>query len=383
MRPTLLGLDYLSGHPLYKYQYETCDLSSDIQRLTSFITKQNDLEDFYYRPDTIIKSSVGEFYDENMKFFLETLKLLYGPVMDKVNKNPIGIYPGDLFASLVPMGALIGSNMNAPVFKKGDSVTYRQDGLYSPMPEIRELVKECGGVPESKFHKTRTERIERIAHAICAGYTPQKIEDVKRVPFDSGFLSEYLIANMLYPWVTQPLSQLRMLVPSLGKDTIQNIADIYMGRPDEGTKLNNGLDVGYAYTYDIISDFHTYSYFKNLKTEHPLQISRQFRTPFMLFDIPAVLTDLDDGLKKRIDECAQRSKRLYVEILKTGLRYYAQYAVLGGYRGRFSMSGNLASIVEVIDLLFQESPKPARIVEAIKRDVLQSTRVVKEAGLFK
>lgn len=389
MELSLLGLDYITGYPVYE------PLSSGIRpRMGALIQeaahRPGDYTGLYYRPDSIIKSSVGEFYDENMKFFFETITDLYQPLVDLSkgsNKHPDIPSVLQALSSLVPLGA-IGYRVNVDWCPNSVSKeTYLQGGLYHPLREICKFIGMyyAHRIQGNEFHKERIGSMDKIAHALCAGYTPQEVGDVTRLVQDSGFISEYIIANMLYPWVTQPMGQLRMLVPSLPSDTVQHIMQIYLKRANKFTKLSAALDVGYTYTYDIVSDFHTYSIFKDIQLENPFSLRKQFRTPFMLFDLPSLLMQLEDGLKKRVDECVQRSKRLYMEIIKTGLRYESQYAVLGGYRGRFCISCNLGTLVEMIDVLSPPGVSVAkvdRITEHIKKDVLSTTRLAEEGGLF-
>jgi hypothetical protein len=56
----------------------------------------------------------------------------------------------------------------------------------------------------------------------------------------------------------------------------------------------------------------------------------------------------DPKLLADVDQCFLRSKKLYIEMLKTGLGYLSQYAVLMGMAGRWMVSGNLAGVLETV-----------------------------------
>jgi hypothetical protein len=333
---SFVSLDSFSGFPFYN---NPIDLTIDLMGS-------------YCRPESIIKSSVGDFYDDSMRLFFKTILLLKNNVPHK-----------DLL-SLCPIGVLVGNHINVNPDENLDSLACH------PLKEVRDVACTFGGRP-NKYINRRVEDIEKISHSLCAGYTPQEVGDVTRWISDSGFLSESMIANMLYPWVTQPVGQLRMLVPSLPNSTRSHIIKIHLDRERLGY-IPNSLDTGYAYTYDIISDFLTYQQFGQSKIHSPINIMRQFRTPFLNFDLPVSLLQLGDKEKKMVDDCVQRSKKLYIEMLKTGLRYEAQYAILCGFRTRFCINCNLAAIIELVEVLSGKDNKVDRIINAIKEDVLKS-----------
>ena len=361
-----------------------------------------DCRELYFRPETIIKSSVGEFYDKNMEFFFKTAQklCLY------INENMRGTYSEvdlvSLVYSILPLATLSerdSSDINANDFVGYNTLHY-YEGQTGVLPEIVSLLKEVSKYskfecPEdhTKYYKDKVNNLEKAAYAFCARYAPQvDVAEVTRVLGDSAFLSEYMLAEIIYPWGTQPLKQLRMLIPSVPRDMRISLMKDYVG--DLSVKgyphPGNGFDVGYSFVYDILSDFSSYRYFKKERSEYPSNFKRQFWTPFFGFNIHQAFSDIkDNSLRNDIESCIKKSHILYTEILKTvGLSYEAQYAVLQGYRGRFCMSSNLFGMLDTLDILdsYEKTnmiPKNTmEIVDVIKKDIISSTPFVKESGIL-
>jgi len=165
---------------------------------------------------------------------------------------------------------------------------------------------------------------------------------------DSGHLETYYTASMLYPWVTQPHEQLQLLVSTLARQDIERIWNAYgsKGPVDSILFSGNALTASSQFLFDIHTDFLGYSSF--LSAFGAKAVRRQCWTPFFAFDFPSSLKDLPDTIREDIDMSAQQSRKLYTEILKTGLAYEAQYATLAGFRGRFYVDTDVENIVQFL-----------------------------------
>jgi hypothetical protein len=395
--PTLVAWDYLIGLPNGKcYSLPINDVCTELRRAS----EENAYHSYYYRGDSILKTSVGEFYDENMQFFLETAASLIAPLEDffvkkssDIDRRVVGV-----IQKLLPLGYTgfpkeppPGCFIFLPVSELGLHRYLDSDGPYiiggvnHVLPEVREYMKEVmtshtGHI--SEYYKNQQERVEALGHSLSAGFTPREgVPKVISVINDTGCLEDAILANIMYPWVMQPLTQLRMLVTSLPKEIRTNIIEGYLGdRPIPAVAPGNSLDIGYAFTFDILADFLTYNDFLY---ERPSYFQRQFWTPWLGFDFPSQLVGFDDKYMDKIKECAARSNKLYLEILKTGLRYEAQYSVLAGFRGRFCVAGNLGSVAAVSETLSNSGYSP--LTRAVSKDIVTNikNRISFADGLFK
>lgn len=321
-----------------------------------------DLGQSYYRGDALIKSSVGEFYDENMRFFLETAKSLITPLEDFCTVNDIDgdadWWVNQILYKLLPLGFSEDYYRNLCI-----KPTYMFQGKSHVLPEVREVMADSSRY--SKSYAEQMAQVEAAAHSLSAGFTPQEgVPKVMQVYHDMGAMEDAVLANILYPWVMQPLNQLRMLVSTLPKIIRNNIINGCVG--EEGIPLYNALDVGYPFTFDVLADYITYTDFIRI----PSYIQRQFWTPWLGFDFPSALVGFDDKYMAKIKECIERSNRLYTEILKTGLKYEAQYAVLAGFRGRFCVAGTLDTMRDVKSLRNFTAP----LTKAVAKDILDKIK---------
>jgi len=370
MRPSLLSIDYINRYKFSSLPELGAIVESILKSLLETDITEESAKDFYYRPDTIIKSSVGGFYDTSMLKFLETIKLVDKELSKTVPNLNDRLHS---LSSLLPMG-LISPDTVFIDKRKPYYSSMMLDCLTAPVPEIKDyFIQMIPDVPE--INKDSVSHIEKIAFKICAGYTPQDTSDVVRVLSDPNYVSENIIANILYPWAMQPLSQLRLIIPSIDRSGLCDVYNNYLNITKDPS-IGPALDVGYQYTFEILSDLFTSQYFTHGVNNHPLYSQSQLRTPLTLFDLPSDVTDISDKAKKSIDECVQRSKHLYIEIIKTGLRYQACYATLGGFRSRFYVSGNLGAILELLsvsELRSKTNKKVDRIVGEIRKHINNST----------
>lgn len=341
--------------------------------------KANDFKELYYRPDSIIKSSVGEFYDKTMATFLSTVRTL----LERQRRTTKDFFEKPFFDFNLALSVL---PLSFFVVTEDAAQEGLLEGSEDPLLDEECLATATSEVgAKSEFYKDRLHAIEKAAYSICAGYAPQDVGRVRRIPTDSGFLKEYLVASVLYPWVMQSMTQLRLLVPSLSRELSDKVLLSYCNRASEkeGAKYPGmDLDTGYSLSYDILCDFPTYLELRSAPNSYSHRLRRQIWTPFMDFVCMSGFNDLPDVLQSSLLTCAQQSKKLYVEMLKTGLGYESQYATLCGYQGRCVFEGNFPAIVSLLDWVAHGSQSFRNIATEIQNDVTASFPFVKDSGLF-
>jgi len=313
-------------------------------------------------PRHIVESSVGEYYADNMRQFITTAEdvrqylLANNPVYDSQYKNISSIVN-----SLLP----IGTAVNGPAISD-DRMLADESALLEFMAYpvknntpsdyyldyyLPRLYPDGLGQVTLDRIINRQRIIESAAQSICTGYTPKR--DVGRtteIKNDSGFLTEYLVANLLYPWVMQPINQLRMLIPSINPEVIKRILNINIELDDNNLFMPQALDWPYSLTYECVTDFSAYLDLKMAEVAKPLVIQRQMWTPFFGITHANWYEEHieDEALRARVFKCFDQSKKLYIEMLKTGLAYEAQYVVLQGFSGRFMISGTLGGLLSLV-----------------------------------
>ena len=140
-----------------------------------------------------------------------------------------------------------------------------------------------------------------------------------------------------------------MLIPTISPETIAELCATQYSA-DADSFMPRSLDFPYGITYEFVTDFQAYMDFRLAPTTHPIRVQRQMWTPFFGIAHANWYTQhiADQELLDRVFKCFDQSKKLYVEMLKTGLAYEAQYAVLKGFSGRFMVSGNLGGILSLV-----------------------------------
>ena len=356
---SLLAFDVLYGKELGISEYMLFDHLKYYAQNARFKT-----------PAHIKKSSVGEFYEKNMDTFCKLSEDLYRHLFEKVAKESAVF----ISSQMLPLGLLMGvetPDKEPPSPKSLFPIPVSARKLFDtwayPVQEIRDLeyLKEAWPSRDTDLlddYLNRTMVIEKISQSLCVGYTPNNsVPEVYALHNDSAFRKEYMIADILYPWVTQPLSQLRMLIPALDPSIRQRILEtaIPLNKdstftcsiegPRPVTRTLPGADGSHAYTFDCMTDFISYLTLRVKQSEYHPVIRRQFWTPFFgIANYDDLRTAVDDPeLMGRVDKACLDSKRLYVEMLKTGLRYESQYAVLCGMAGRFTVQGSFSAILDL------------------------------------
>lgn len=331
--------------------------SSSATRLTALAAaiKQKS----FIKPDNIMKSSVGEFYEQNMTSFLTLSKDIYDYVYatapGKIGSDMVSIDRILTFAfQCVPLGCLVDSTeVEQSCFEykhANDFFTY----MTHPLPEVQKITAKYLSARDLFLNKSQVQaydsavkELSTIAQSICAGYTPNtEVPLTMYVPADSGCLQENVLAAAIYPWVMQPIRQLRMLIPALEPTMVSRIRDVSL----HPNVILPSTAFGVGPCFDMVTDYMTYVSFLICSARIPgLRIQRQVWTPFLGIanstDIPK---HVNQDLYQRIMQAYLSSRRLYIEMLKTGLQYEAQYAVIGGMAGRFMLEAPIGSLVSLV-----------------------------------
>jgi len=297
-------------------------------------------DDAFCIPTSIKNSSVGEFYEKTLK---EIEAKTDGLVISRESRN-----------LLRPLA--VGREKG---FFPADSL------LYCLHSEVQETNPNHSVSDEFKQHLIL---IETISQSICSRYQPRMdIPNRQILKTDMNHLEEYAIANRIYRWVTHPMSQVRLIVPALSEEIRKDIISTFEV---------NDCDIG-LYVVDCLDNFLTYldihaniPIFRYSDMRYPdkfFDVRRQFWTPFFKFKLNDEMEKLNEGYKTIINDVIAKSTRLYYEILKTGLKYEAQYALLAGFQGRFYMTFNTS--VPDPSLMTKNSLNTEPLLQEVKRCV--------------
>lgn len=289
-------------------------------------------------PSVIKKSSVGEFYEKTLKEVVNATADMKLSPKSRALLLPLAI------------GREVGDECP-------DKVLYY---LHSEVKEDCDRTVNTAYPPSDEF-KQKLNLIETISQSICSRYQPRMdIPSIQVLKTDMNHLEEYAIAQRLYKWVTHPMSQIRLIVPALSEEVRDDI---------KGTFEVNDCDIG-LYVVDCEDNFLTYLDIQAMthKYYYPkffFQIHRQFWTPFFKFKLNEEMKCLGEQDLLILNDIIAKSTRLYYEILKTGLKYEAQYALLAGFTGRFYMTFN-TKLPDLTTLTFRNSLNTDSIFREIK-----------------
>jgi hypothetical protein len=297
-------------------------------------------------PNVIKKSSVGEFYEKTLREIIASTEHM------KLSQKSRAL--------LLPMAVGREVGDECP-----DKVLYH---LHSEVKEDCNRTLNNAYPPSNEFIQ-HLNLIETISQSICSKYQPRMdIPSVQILKTDMNHLEEYAIAQRLYKWVTHPMSQVRLIVPALSEEIRNDV---------KGTFEINDCDIG-LYVVDCEDNFLTYLDIQAMthKYYYPkffFQIHRQFWTPFFKFKLNDEMNRLDAQDLLTLNDIIAKSTRLYYEILKTGLKYEAQYALLAGFTGRFYMTFN-TRLPDLTTLAFRNSLNTDSIMREIK-DILKRDNI--------
>jgi hypothetical protein len=348
MKPSLLATDYLCS-------FSTFDFNPYLY--TDWTVSKSPL---FHTSKEVSKSSMGEHYAKELEKFLSVGKDLVSPIQSFLSKKPnkdeaeTQLSLMECLLKITPLAVMPLLDVAFGTIHPDNILAHNEKfwlGVTCPVKEVSDLVKTLFGEVQAndeklKFYLDRNNRIERKALALCTGYNPKgDMPAVVQVPNVPGTYEDDLIANALYPWVTQPYLQLKMLAPALPKNMRDEIIKAYIENRPLGVYPGQAFDfIGNTFTFDILTDYFTYLMIKHCSLGLNINIQRQAWTPWFGFDYPSSLVGFDPKEFEVLESLTQRSSRLFSAILQTGLTYESQYGVLAGFRGRFMLSGSLGSL---------------------------------------
>ncbi len=204
---------------------------------------------------------------------------------------------------------------------------------------IPSFVKRAQASPyiSETFNQTR---------ALAEGLVTEPVREgpaVTLVDFDVQ-AEERVIAAILYPHSTHPLSQLRELAAGLPDERRQEVLDTYMqGRRHRREKPGRALEQVF-YTFDIIGNLGAY---RDLQRHRLLSQERQDFTTAHGYDTPPEIVEA--GFEDDYRRCMERAAEIHERVRADHPRE-AQYLVPFAYRTRWYMKMNLREAVHIGEL---------------------------------
>ncbi len=206
--------------------------------------------------------------------------------------------------------------------------------------------------------------MKRVAEKLFAGIAPQsnaqsvlllprEIEDAAKLSSSENIVSRYeeifavnMIAQMLFSYLSHPISQIRGVVCGLSRSQREEIVHAYYGnRTTRRDRPGRALEYGYDLTFELEADFGSY---RDLERHRMLTQERQLLSPHIAFVMPEELKEA--GFEESVCVLKERSCALYEEIAADLGREVAQYAVLFGFHIRWIMGMNDREAMHLLEL---------------------------------
>lgn len=199
------------------------------------------------------------------------------------------------------------------------------------------------GVPAAEQPAvTLLDRGEEAIAAKC-GNQPARTAELRQALLEEE--DNLLLACMLFPFANHSLDQLRDIVRRLKPDQREKLVAAYVGeRATRRDRPGRAFEAGYAYTFDLRTDFGTY---KDLMRHRMNTQLRQKFSPLLGFIVPPDLEAA--GFADRARECAARAAALYERLLPD-LPAQAAYATLHGSEVRWVLAMNDREASHLIEL---------------------------------
>ena len=244
---------------------------------------------------------------------------------------------------------------NVGLFGVGQAFEYLLSKCYSSdLAELRDLGGAIHGELEtiipsfvkrarrSPYLSETFSRTRALTGAI-ATEPPREGPAVTLVDHDDR-AEERIIAAILYPHATQPLSQLRELAARMPDERKQEVLDTYMkSRRHRREKPGRALEQVY-YTFDIVGNLGAY---RDLQRHRLLSQERQDFTTVHGYDTPPEIDEAGFGDPYR--RCMDRAAEVF-ESVRADHPREAQYVVPFAYRTRWYMKMNLREAVHIGEL---------------------------------
>ncbi|KKU19726.1 MAG: hypothetical protein UX30_C0008G0003 [Candidatus Saccharibacteria bacterium GW2011_GWA2_46_10] len=233
-------------------------------------------------------------------------------------------------------------------------------------------------------------RMKRIAGKLFAGVMPRRnsqsvlllpreIEEVGRIGSSEGskeLMTRYeevfevnMIAQMLFPYLSHPISQIRDAVRALSPSKREEILLAYYGdRATRRDRPGRALEYGYDLTFELEADFGSY---RDLERHRMLTQERQLLSPHIAFVVPEELKEA--GFEENVCVLKERSAALYDEIAADLGREVAQYAALFGFHIRWIMGMNDREAMHLLELrtVPQGHPSYRDVCQKMHKEILK------------
>jgi thymidylate synthase ThyX len=348
----------------------------------------------YYRGKEIVETSIGAEYLRTMDFIFDTYSAAVEPLTEYFRKlkpleeaeydlrNP-GVqekysemetepqqkqfritYNADLktkacdvLRGLLPAATLT----NVGLYGNGRFYQNLLTRLYShDLPECNTRAAEAHSelnkiIPKfvkrakrDEYLVEREHQMRLVAQALLKDVRPEAEQDVFLLPpaGDAKSLYDQTIACCLYPHSRHPLQQLLSIIRQMSYDMKESVLRTYTGnRTHRRNRPGRALEAGYPLTFDIQADFGAY---RDLQRHRMLTQERQLLHPGLGYEVEPELQII--GLQKNVEECFERSAKLYEKMNQELGPVLAQYSVLFGYKIRWMMGMNFREAMHLIEL---------------------------------
>ena len=348
----------------------------------------------YYRGEEILESPVGGDYIKTMDLIFDTYASAVQPL-------------SEYFRKLKPMeeaeygirdvsGKEKYSQMDSEALQKQFRITYNADLRTKACDILRDLLPastltNVGLFGNGRYYQNLLTRLysQEIpesgrraadAHAELNKVIPKFVKRAKRdeysaqverqmraftaellhgiVPADedscvllpsissSQDLLDRTLALCLYDYCRHPLRQLLDIVRQLSYDERSGLLQAYTGtRKSRRDRPARAFEAGYPLTFDIQADFGAY---RDLQRHRMLTQQRQLLSPYLGFDVAEEIEKI--GFTARVLECYDRSAKLNEQMSRELSPELAQYAVLFGFKIRWTMGMNFREAMHLIEL---------------------------------
>lgn len=170
-------------------------------------------------------------------------------------------------------------------------------------------------------------------------------ESVTLMPPEMRNTEEFLLANMLYPYLQHPFVQIYEVLRQMNSATKNKIKQTYIGdRKNRRDRPGRAFEAGYTYTIDLMADFGTY---KDLMRHRMNTQQRQLFSPIHGMVVPADI--IQAGLENKVMECHQQAFDLFIKIYQD-LGDVACYVALHGSKVRWLMGFNDREAMHLLEL---------------------------------
>lgn len=285
----------------------------------------------------------------------------------------------------------LSTHSNVGIFGNGRYFSHALTYCYSqPLSEIRDIAGKAHSALDqvmpryvqraaaSPYLIRVREGMRALTQSLFAGAAPRDQPGVVLLDHETGYLIDALrqsgrldpdvlrqamrheedtlmIACMLYPYATLPLSQIRDRVRHFPQEMRDLIVSTYVGeRKSRFDRPGRAFEDGYQYTFDLATDFGTY---KDLERHRMNTQSPQLFSPRLGFAMPDDI--IEAGFKSRIDACVEKAVDLHAMMVSSGFSDQSQYCTLHGSTVRWTFGSNDRALQHELELRTGPQGHPA------------------------